>query len=253
MELDVKDINRPNKTLLLYGDESCHLDHDGAKYMIIGLVCCAQEDKASLVNDIREILSKHKFNRFSEFKWTKISPGNSKVYKDLFAYFIQDHRIFFRGVMAEKSQIKNELLGQSHSEFYGKMYYRAIQYIAVNGYGMYNQYDNYKIFIDISDTIGRSRIDNLRKIFYKMFVNRDLEKGITIQEVRSDEAVLLQLADLICGAIQFLFRSQYRTGKPGKSEISQMLAEQYYLSENQQNIFSNNQKFNILNWRGRAK
>lgn len=242
----------PKSTLLLYGDESCHLDHDDAKYMVIGLVCCAQTDKYALVNDIRDILEKHKFNRFSEFKWTKVSPGNSAVYKEILTYFMQDSRLFFRGVMAEKSQIKNDLLGQSHSEFYGKLYYRAIHYITVNSYGMYNGYKNYKIFIDISDTIGKGRIQNLRDIFYRMFSNRDLDKSIFIQEVRSDEAVLLQLADLICGAIQYLARSQYEIGKPGKSEVSQMLAERYFFDESQQNLFNNSQKFNILNWKGRA-
>lgn len=239
-----------NKTLLLYGDESSHLDRDDAPYMVIGLIACRAIDKDPIIQRVREILTAHGFSMYSEIKWTKISPSKQEAYVDIVKYFIEDDRVFFRAIMIKKEQIQNELLGQTHGEFYGKMYYQALKYLIINEYNFYENYDNYRVFIDISDTVGKARVMLLQNIIYGMLQRQNkTNKHIQIQEVRSHESVLLQLADLISGAIQFIYRPEYSFNKPGKSSIADLLYQAYGF-DNSEKSFQNSKKFNVFFWKG---
>lgn len=244
------DQDKLNNTLLLYGDESSHLDSDDAPYMVIGLVFCRAIDKDQIILKVREILTSHGFSMYSEIKWTKISPSNQAAYLDVVKYFIDNDRIFFRAIMIKKEQIQNELLGQTHGEFYGKMYYQALKYLIINEYNFYENYDNYRVFIDISDTVGKARVMLLQNIIYGMLQRQNkTNKNIQIQEVRSHESVLLQLADLISGAIQFAFRPEYSKDKPGKSSITDLLCKTYGFNYSEK-YFQNSKKFNVFFWKG---
>jgi len=239
--------------LLLYGDESCHLDKDNAKFMVIGLVGCPEEYKESVVSDLHVILSKYIKNKYSEIKWTKISPNNTEMYKEIVQYFIDSKHLFFRAVMIDKQNIENEVYGQSHSEFYGKMYYRALEYIVVNKYKNYEEFDNYRTFIDISDTVGKTRISTLQKILVGM-LERDGcgDSQFSIQEIRSYESILLQLSDILCGALQYMYRTEYQCNKLGKSQIVNMLCGKYG-NCGQTIHFKNSVKFNVFYWQGRVQ
>lgn len=239
-----------SSVLLIYGDESCHLCKDDSPYMVIGLIACKESDKLNLTLTLRSILSEHGMDPYSEIKWTKISPCNTNTYMDVVNLFINDERLFFRAILIQKSQICNELMNQSHSEFYGKMYYQALKYLIINEFNFYDNYDEYRIFIDISDTIGKSRVKLLQDIFHGMFQRRNKpNKHIRIQEVKSNEALLLQVADIISGAIQYIFRSEYKSGKSGKSQITDMFYKTYQYNPNLK-CFSNSRKFNVFFWKG---
>ena len=46
----------------IYCDESCHLEHDNNKIMVLGGISCPYEFVRSAINDIRAIKQKHGFN-----------------------------------------------------------------------------------------------------------------------------------------------------------------------------------------------
>lgn len=74
----------------VYCDESCHLEHDHLKVMVLGAVWCPLEKVHEISVRIREIKQKHGMKPGFEAKWTKISPAKKELYLDLIDYFFDD-------------------------------------------------------------------------------------------------------------------------------------------------------------------
>lgn len=228
------------KSLLIYGDESCHLRTGIGNYMVIGVVCCEEQNKNDIVFDIRNIIEKYGYNKFSEIKWKKVSPRNVKMYQEILNYFHENDGLFYRSIVIEKKQID-----WHEEDFYGKMYYQLLKYIILNNHETYFSYDKYKVYMDISDTIGAKRVHKLQDFFMGQLRRSNVSRDVHIQEIRSTESPLLQLADIISGAIQYVHRDEYNKNKPGKSQLVNWL-------ENTYNIFSTTYKpkVNVFYWKG---
>ena len=54
----------------VYCDESCHLENDGHKAMVLGAVWCPKDKRLEIAKRIREIKEKHGVGRHFEIKWT---------------------------------------------------------------------------------------------------------------------------------------------------------------------------------------
>ena len=53
----------------IYCDESCHLENDNHKSMVIGAVWCSITDKEAIFERIKEIKKEHKLKSNFEIKW----------------------------------------------------------------------------------------------------------------------------------------------------------------------------------------
>ena len=114
--MDFEEIN-------IYCDESCHLENDTSKVMVLGGIICSKNDKDIVFNDIRQIKKKHNLD-FYEMKWTKISKCKIEFYKDILKYFFENPKLRFRGlVVPDKSILNHKKFCQTHDKFYYKMYY----------------------------------------------------------------------------------------------------------------------------------
>jgi len=54
----------------IYCDESCHLENDNQKVMVLGAIWCPYEKKDEIFERIREIKIKHRMSPKFEIKWT---------------------------------------------------------------------------------------------------------------------------------------------------------------------------------------
>lgn len=64
----------------VYCDESCHLENDNHKSMVIGGLYCPI-DKVKIINErISEIKRRYELPFYREFKWTKISKAKDSFY-----------------------------------------------------------------------------------------------------------------------------------------------------------------------------
>ena len=99
----------------VYCDETCHLEHDGINDMIIGAIWCPQNELREINNRIKEIKIRNGISQTSELKWTKISPSQIGVYKDLINYFFDNNDLHFRAIIIpDKSKLKHEMFQQTH-------------------------------------------------------------------------------------------------------------------------------------------
>ena len=185
------------ETINVYCDESCHLENDGKKYMILGCVFCKEDLVKSISNRIKEIKLDHGVNPSAEIKWTKVSPCKFELYKDIVNFFFDDDSLHFRGVIAPKNKLDHNRFNQTHDDWYYKMYFETLSFII-------SPSCRYNIFVDIKDTHSSEKIDHLRDILsndqYDFSHNTVIKK---MQPVRSHEVQLLQMADILIGAISF--------------------------------------------------
>lgn len=177
-----------NKTFNIYCDESCHIEHDGFPFMFLGSVSCAYPQVRRHTQRIKEIKEKHRF--YAEIKWTNVSSSKLRFYMELIDYFF-DTDLKFRALGIKKEAINCEAFQSSYDDFYYKMYYQLLNY-------KIDTLDHYNVYLDIKDTLSAAKVRKLKEI-----LNVKLGTFRNIQNIRSNESLLLQLCDLIMGAISY--------------------------------------------------
>jgi len=231
-------------TFNIYCDESCHLLNDGHKAMAIGAIRAPVNTITEVANRIRDIKEENGITRMTEVKWTKISPSTSALYKDLINYFFDNNDLFFRVVVIpDKSSINHAKYNQTHDEWYYKMYFSMLKV-------MLDPSEFYSIYIDIKDTLGNEKIKHLHKILsYNMY---DFNKRIVkkIQLIRSHESELMQITDILIGALTYLHRDLNTS--VAKQEIIDLVKLRSGYSLRKTTLCSE-KKMNILVWDGKYK
>lgn len=186
-----------NKTFNIYCDESCHLENDHKKFMFLGSVSCAFPQVKKHTAQIKEIKSKHNF--YAEIKWSNVSMSKVKFYIDLIDYFFYTD-LRFRAIGIDKSKIECDETN-SYDDFYYKMYYQLLNH-------KIDSTCNYNVYLDIKDTLSAFKVQKLKKILnmrYSAFRN--------VQNIRSEESLILQMADLIMGAISYNANDENKLNK----------------------------------------
>lgn len=181
------------RTFNFYCDESTHLENDGFPYMIIGYVCSPWNEVRLHSQNILQLRKKHHFK--GEIKWSKVSESNHVFYSDLIDYFFATD-LNFRAVIVDKAQIQNEKFGFTYNDFYYRMYYQLLHH-------KINMEYNYNVYLDIKDTCSYLKIRKLREILNIQYGNIQ-----NLQFIHSHESALLQLTDVIMGAINYNLRAE---------------------------------------------
>lgn len=216
----------------MYCDESCHLQNDLSNVMILGTMWCDESKKKQIVDDIRNIKIKNNLNSRFEIKWTKVSLSKIEFYKELVDYFFENDDLFFRGLVAcHKKELNNIKYNDGdHKKWYYKMYFWLLNPLIY--------IDNeYRVFIDISDTHGGPRIKKLQSVLCNNIYDykNDVIKGI--YQINSKESEILQLADLLIGMLGYYNRGLFNKKKndsdrnlPGKVELINHVKEKYKIN-----------------------
>jgi hypothetical protein len=204
----------------IYCDESNHLEADGISIMVLGAIY-APVEKVRLANKrIREIKEKHSISLKNELKWTKVSPSKLPFYLDVVDYFFDNDDLHFRAIVVNKESLDHDAHNQTHDDFYYKMYFELLSKIL-------DPQNKYNIYPDIKDTRGSRKIQKLKEVLSNKMYDFDGKIIQRIQLVRSHEIELLQLADLLIGAMQFLNRTDV-TSTAKKTIIERMKARSGY-------------------------
>ena len=119
-----------DKTFAIYCDESCHLENDKQKAMVIGAVWCPVTKIREVSSNLRSIKVRYGIKKDFEIKWTKVSPARIDFYMEILDYFFENSNLHFRAlVVPDKSQLKHKIFNQTHDDFYYKMYYEMLKTI----------------------------------------------------------------------------------------------------------------------------
>ncbi|MBE7684593.1 DUF3800 domain-containing protein [Tenacibaculum piscium] len=182
-----------SKTFNIYCDESCHIENDHKKFMFLGSVSSAYNQVKLHTENINDLKKKHNF--YAEIKWNKVSKSKLRFYLDLVDYFFATD-LQFRTVGVEKSKINNEAFNQDYDDFYYKMYYYLLNHNLNSSY-------KYNVYLDIKDTLSAYKVNKLKDVLNAKF-------GVfrTVQNIRSHESIIMQMADFLMGAISYLHNDE---------------------------------------------
>ena len=179
------------KTFNFYCDESCHLENDKMPFMVISYISCAYNQVKLHQNNIKALKEKHSFK--NEIKWSSLSKSKYNFYVDLVEYFFAND-LQFRAIVVPKEKIKNDQHIQSFDDFYYKMYYQLLNH-------KIDMEHKYNIYLDIKDTLSASKAKKLKEI-----LNIKYSSINNLQNIHSHESILMQLTDVLMGAITYHLR-----------------------------------------------
>lgn len=230
----------PN-TYNIYCDESCHLENDKQKAMVLGAVWCAADKVKEIAVRIREIKQKHSLKPSFEIKWTKISAAKVDFYLDLVDYFFDDDDINFRAlIVPEKDKLNHQKFNsQTHDVWYYKMYFDLLKVLL-------SPQERYRIYIDIKDTNSSEKVFQLHEVLSNNLYDFSRTIVEKVQQIRSHESELLQLADLLIGAVSYVSRDLDTS--VGKVEVVERIKKRSGYSLTRSTLLKE-EKFNIFKWR----
>lgn len=235
----------------LYCDESCHLEHDRIPVMTLGCVWCPTERAAVFAKRLREIKGAHGLVRPEEYqggnlgqafevKWSKVSAGKAAFYENWIDAFFDEPELHFRGiVIPDKTKLEHDQFGQDHDQWYYKMMYLLVDRVI-------NPKCAYRVFLDIKDTRSEERRAKLEEVLRNSARDAAGQVIERVQQIRSHESELLQLADLLLGAVGYQNRRTVgdlkdRPFNAGKMEVVRRIQRR------------SNQSLTATTWQGKTK
>ena len=224
------------RNINIYSDESCHIENDGYKYMIIGALWCDKDNAPIVSQKIKSIKQKYNIPLYQEVKWSKISPAKTDMYCELVNCFFNTEDLNFRVVVVNKENLDHIAFNQTYSQFYYKMYWILLKNIFDN-----NINSKFNIFFDPKDThtfkdvAVLSEISNLR-------TNGSVP---LLEPTDSSRNHMMQLADILIGCVKFLHNKNC-TSK-SKNQVFRVFEKEVH-----DNLFKNSplyeKKVNIFHW-----
>lgn len=158
-------------------------------------------EKARDINQqLRAIKARHNLKPFMEVKWHKVTPAAEAFYQDTLDYFFAEPDLQLHAlVLCNKNKWPINIY-RTHDRQYYELYFQMLQAI-------FHPQAQYRIYLNTRDTHGATRVAKLRQhldlsLSHK-FPATPIER---VQIVRSREIEILQLTDLLIGAIAYINR-----------------------------------------------
>ena len=181
------------------------------RFLMIGSLWLSADLRATVKERISELRLKHKV--YGEIKWRKISPANQAFYIDLVDLFMSfGLEMRFRCIAVDRTEVNLvRLNGDAELGFY-KFYYQVLQHWIFDN-------NDYRIFCDLKPNSDRLRLSALKTVLGSSNRTSTIE---AIQAVPSREVVLLQLCDVLLGAVSSRANEKQKLGA-GKLTIVEHL------------------------------
>ena len=230
----------------VYCDESCHLENDGVNDMVLGAIWCPQTELRKINKDILEIKLNNGVSKNMELKWTKVSPAKVNMYKDIINYFFDNTNLHFRAIIVpDKSKLDHERFNQTHDQWYYKMYFDMLKVI-------FTPSDNYEVYIDIKDSHSYHKAQKLREVCSNSMYDFSQNIIKRLQPIRSDEVQIMQIVDLLIGAICYENRvfNEHFIKSQAKQEVISLIKERSGYTLKKTTLLRED-KLNLLIWDAR--
>lgn len=223
----------------VYCDESGHLEHDHLPVMVLGAVWCPLDKASEILTRLREIKTQHHLPSDFEIKWVKVSPAKQEFYLNLLDYFFDDDDLHFRAlIVPDKSKLAHTEFNQTHDEWYYKMYFDMLKVIL-------SPLNSYRIYLDIKDTCGATKVTKLHQVLCNSVYDFSREIIERVQVARSHEVGILQLADVLIGAVAYANRGLNTS--PAKVSLVERMRQRSGYSLTRTTLLRE-EKVNLFRW-----
>jgi hypothetical protein len=173
-----------------------------AEYLVIGSLWLERGTRGVLKQAIHALRDKHHIG--PEFKWSKLSPSKQVFYNELLSWFFGlGMELRYRCIVVPKKDV--DLVKFHHSDaelgFY-KFYYQMLHH-------WIDDFNTYQIFCDYKRDRMSDRLDTLKSCLCHSNLTAEIK---TLQWVRSEESVLIQIVDVLTGAVSARLNNTLQTG-----------------------------------------
>lgn len=222
----------------VYCDESrpeLFVAHPGSQLphnALIGSVWIPSDLRPIVKGSVKEL--RNKYNIRGEAKWTKVTPSSLAFYKDFVDLVLTNPNAHFRCIVVDAEFLDLERFHANDPElgFY-KFYYQLIVHRLAAECG-------YRIFCDSKVNRDTSRLRTLKTILQNA---RPKSRVSDIESVKSSESSLVQLCDVLVGAVQSKFNQSNR-GSSAKAALLQHI--EYRLGGAIAPTFRSETQFNVF-------
>lgn len=218
----------------IYCDESCWealYNKESHSYAVIGGIWIPASER----QNIKDVLSslKAKYGLYGELKWKHVTPKSLDLYKDVINVFFANEHIRFRAICIKAADVNNEKFNNGSGElgFY-KFYFQLIHHWMIMG-------NSYQVFVDYKTNGYPHRVNELGKIL-RNTSTADLSQ---IQALPSDESLLIQLSDILSGAVASVFNTPEPKSE-AKRELRELIEKQ--LGHTIEGTSKDENKFNVF-------
>jgi hypothetical protein len=185
-----------------------------ARFMIIGSLWLRADDREEFKSAIHDLRDRHKVG--GEFKWQKVSPSRLDFYGELVDWFAaQGERLRFRCIAVEHEKVNLLRFHDNDQElgFY-KFYYQMLHHWILD-------FNEYAVFCDFKQNRLRNRLHVLQHYLDLANLSSQI---FNVQSVRSDESVLIQLTDVLTGAVAARLNDGLRPGSAKEAVVERLEA-----------------------------
>lgn len=162
-----------------------------SRYLVIGSLWLPSDRREGFKADLHRL--RNEFHVGGEFKWSKVSPSRLEFYQRLTNWFFdQGDTLRFRCIAVDRAQVDLRLYHDNDQElgFY-KFYYQLLHHWILD-------FNEYSVFVDFKLNRRRDRLH----VLHRCLAASNLSSRVgSVQPVRSEESVLIQLADVFTGAV----------------------------------------------------
>jgi uncharacterized protein DUF3800 len=228
----------------IYCDESCHLQNDHQKVMVLGAVWSPKARVPELARASRKLKEDFGLSPQFELKWGKVSRAKLDYYTAILDWFWNSSDVHFRAlIVPDKTKLNHTTFKQTHDEWYYKRYFDLLKVII-------DPQQQYEIYLDIKETRGASKVAKLHGVLCN--AQYDFARSIIqkIQLVRSHEVELLQLADFLIGLLSYANRGLVES--EAKVSLVQRLRAFTHYSLSHSTLLKEN-KVNLFRWHAREQ
>ena len=221
--------------------------------MIIGGIISLREDEQRLAEAMT--LYRDSQNMHAEIKWTKVSDQKFTEYRALIDLFFSVNRLFhFKAIVVDTQEIDHRRYSRGDAEL---GFYKLMYQFLLHSFGAYlRPADRCIVYLD-QRTTSRYKLSTLCAI-----LNNGLRKKYhfnygpvrNIQAVQSKENDLIQIADVLMGAIGYEMNGAHvRTGaKRSKVLLAEYIASKTGLVNLQQQTPHSSKQFSIWHFHFRG-
>ncbi|MBF0142306.1 MAG: DUF3800 domain-containing protein [Magnetococcales bacterium] len=206
--------------------------HPGGQFVVIGSLWQASDRRLEYKQAIHALRDTYRVG--GEFKWQKVSPSRIQFYEAIVDWFAdQGQDVRFRCICIRHDQLNWSLHGEDRELGFYKFYYQMLHHWILD-------FNRYAVFCDYKSNRVMSRLSTLKQCLSYANLTSEIAQ---VQAVRSEESVLIQLTDVLTGAVSAKF-NQTLTPDSAKSALVRRLETR--LGHPLQSTCRGEQKFNIF-------
>lgn len=202
------------------------------QFLMIGSLWLPTDLRGEIKQKIMELRQRHR--AWGEIKWSKVSPNRQDFYLDLIdLFFSYGDNLRFRCIAVDRHEV-NLALHENDGElgFY-KFYYQLLHHWILD-------FNEYRIFCDAKSNRDPKRLPILQRCLTRANLSSEIR---SIQSLPSREVVLIQLTDLLLGAVSSRLNGTLQQGAAKSAVLERLEAA---LGRNFAPTHKGEEKFNIF-------